>query len=302
MSSAAEVQSVLEGLGIACVVGAVVIPLLVRSYRRGGLPGRIAAKLTIEQWRAIDADGGPGSNTGPRSVDWKVLVILFTCAVSLTLQEYVGQRELYRAWFSEHAGERYYQLQAFAWWTAWRVIGYLLLPMLVIILLPGERLRDYHVSPRGFIRHLWIYVVMFALILPAVFLASRTHAFRSTYPFYSWANRSMFDLWAWEGMYAIQFLSLEFFFRGFILHGLRRAVGANAIFFMIVPYCMIHYGKPMAETFGAIGAGLILGTLAMRTRSIWGGVAIHVGVAWTMDLLAVSQCPAADSGRSCPVR
>ena len=71
---------------------------------------------------------------------------------------------------------------------------------------------------------------------------------------------------------------------------------------MIVPYCMIHYGKPMAETFGAIGAGMILGTIAMRTRSIWGGVAIHVGVAWTMDLLAVNQCPAADSGRPCPSR
>jgi membrane protease YdiL (CAAX protease family) len=64
-----------------------------------------------------------------------------------------------------------------------------------------------------------------------------------------------------------------------------------------VPYCMIHYGKPMTETIGAIFAGVILGTLAMRTRSIWGGVLIHVGVAWTMDLLAIAQCP---SGRACP--
>jgi membrane protease YdiL (CAAX protease family) len=60
---------------------------------------------------------------------------------------------------------------------------------------------------------------------------------------------------------------------------------------MIVPYCMIHYGKPMPETLGAIGAGLILGTLAMRTRSIWGGVLIHVGVATTMDVLALRGCP-----------
>ena len=95
-STAAEVRSVLEGLGVACVVGAVVIPLLVRSYRKGGLPGRLAHRLTFAQWRAIDEDDGPGGNRGPRAVDWKVLVILFTCAVSLTLQEYVGQRELYR--------------------------------------------------------------------------------------------------------------------------------------------------------------------------------------------------------------
>ncbi|MCB9560026.1 MAG: CPBP family intramembrane metalloprotease [Kofleriaceae bacterium] len=157
--------------------------------------------------------------------------------------------------------------------------------------MPGERLRDYHISMRGFIKHLWVYVVLFALVLPAVYLASKTASFQATYPFYKSANRSRFDLLAWEGLYALQFLSLEFFFRGFLLQGLRRALGSNAIFVMIVPYCMIHYGKPMPETFGAIGAGLILGTLAMRTRSIWGGVLIHVGVAVSMDLFALGHCP-----------
>jgi hypothetical protein len=77
-------------------------------------------------------------------------------------------------------------------------------------------------------------------------------------------------------------------------------MGSSAIFVMIIPYCMIHYGKPMAETLGAIIAGTVLGTLAMRTRSIWGGVLIHVGVAVTMDLLALSHCPPAESGLRCP--
>jgi membrane protease YdiL (CAAX protease family) len=132
-----------------------------------------------------------------------------------------------------------------------------------------------------------------------VIIASKTATFRHTYPFYRMANRSSFDLWAWEVLYAAQFVSLEFFFRGFLLQGLRRALGANAIFVMIVPYCMIHYGKPMAETFGAIGAGLILGTLAMRTRSIWGGVLIHIGVATTMDVLALAGCPSMGSPKPC---
>ena len=140
---------------------------------------------------------------------------------------------------------------------------------------------------------------MFALIFPVVVIASTTPAFRNTYPFYRMANRSQFDLWTWEAMYAAQFLSLEFFFRGFLLQGLRRALGANAIFVMIVPYCMIHYGKPMPETLGAIFAGLILGTFAMRTKSIWGGVLIHVGVAITMDVLALRGCPPFGSGRFC---
>jgi hypothetical protein len=157
----------------------------------------------------------------------------------------------------------------------------------------------YNLSFTNFGRHVLLYLAMFVVFLPVVIAASHTESFRHTYPFYRMANRSQFDLWAWQALYAAQFLSLEFFFRGFMLHGLRRVMGANAIFVMIVPYCMIHYGKPMPETLGAIGAGLILGTLAMRTKSIWGGVLIHVGVAVTMDVLALRGCPPMGSGKYC---
>ncbi|HVK71964.1 MAG TPA: type II CAAX endopeptidase family protein [Kofleriaceae bacterium] len=273
---------------------AALVALLLWLRARNHVVWRAITTLTVDQWRAIDQDRGPGASDGARATDWKVLIILVVACVSLTLQEYVGQRDVYEEWFpfDPRHPDRYWALKGFAWWTGWRVFGYLLLPALVIACLPGERVRDYHVSLRGFFKHLWIYGLMFALILPAVVIASKTQAFRHTYPFYKLAGRSSFDLWTWEIMYALQFLSLEFFFRGFLLQGLRRAMGANAIFVMLVPYCMIHYGKPMAETMGAIGAGVILGTLAMRTRSIWGGVLIHVGVAWTMDLLAVQYCTA----------
>ncbi len=60
---------------------------------------------------------------------------------------------------------------------------------------------------------------------------------------------------------------------------------------MCVPYCMIHFGKTFGETLGAIVFGIMLGTLALRTRSIWGGVLIHLGVAISMDLFTVGQLP-----------
>jgi membrane protease YdiL (CAAX protease family) len=216
-----------------------------------------------------------------------VLAVLLTVAVSLTLLQFVGTRAVFYRWFGTGEADPWWSLKSWAWWAGWRVFGYVGLPALVVMCLPGERLRDYHVSPRGFVRHLWIYAVMFALILPAVYLASRSDAFRHMYPFYRLANRSVADLVIWELLYAAQFIALELFFRGFMLHGLRRSFGANAIFVMMVPYCMIHFGKPMAEAVGAIGAGFILGTLAMRTRSIWGGAAIHIAVAVTMDVLAM---------------
>ncbi len=254
--------------------------------------------LSVDQWKAIDAETvREPSEAGSSS--WVVLVVLVVCAVSLTLQEYVGDRGWFERWYPRRPGDLYYELKSFAWWSGWRVFGYVVMPLVAILAMPGQRLRDYHISLRGFFSHLWIYVLMFSLILFAVIEASTTTSFRHTYPFYRMANRSSFDLWSWEALYAAQFISLEIFFRGFLLQGLRKAMGANAIFVMIVPYCMIHYGKPLPETLGAIGAGVILGTLAMRTRSIWGGVLIHIGVAVTMDVLALRGCPPMGSGKFC---
>jgi len=248
--------------------------------------------LSVDQWRAIDAESEAERQPGDAGkFSWVVLVVLVVAAVSLTLQEYIGDRGYFESWFRPARGDIYADLKGFAWWSGWRVLGYVVMPMIAIACMPGVRLRDFHVSLKGFFSHIWVYVLMFSLILPAVIEASTTQSFRHTYPFYRMANRSAFDLWSWEGLYAAQFVSLEFFFRGFLLQGLRRALGSNAIFVMIVPYCMIHYGKPLPETFGAIGAGVILGTLAMRTRSIWGGVLIHIGVAVTMDMLALRGLP-----------
>jgi membrane protease YdiL (CAAX protease family) len=264
--------------------------LLRRPYLRGWL-----SQVSLAQWRAIDRETSDAPSTNSHV---RVLVIMLTCAISLTIQEYVGGADRYELWFP-YDGTEYWELKGFVWWSGWRVIGYVLIPMVAIACIPGERIRDYHVSARGFFRHLWIYGAMFVAFSPIVIVASTADSFRETYPFYRMANRSHFDLWTWESLYIVQFISLEFFFRGFLLQGLRRALGSNAIFVMIVPYCMIHYGKPVAETFGAIGAGLVLGTLAMRTRSIWGGVLIHVGVATSMDVLALRGCPPMGSDTYC---
>jgi len=277
----------LAGLALRWIPGLWWLPQLMRW-----IPPMLvlrAPEIFVDQWRAIDAETVRDPQDAGRS-DLHVLIVLVTVAASLTLQEYLGGHDAYELLFPRNSSP-YWELRSFAWWSGWRVFGYVGIPMIVLACLPGQRIRDYHVSLRGFFDHLWIYAALFALVLPAVVYASTTTAFRETYPFYRIANRSYTDLALWELLYAAQFLSLEFFFRGFILHGLRRALGANAIFVMLVPYCMIHYGKPLPETLGAIGAGLILGTLAMRTRSIWGGVLIHVGVATAMDVLALRGCP-----------
>ncbi len=58
---------------------------------------------------------------------------------------------------------------------------------------------------------------------------------------------------------------------------------------MLIPYVLIHYGKPLPETLGAAAAGLTLGYLALRHRSFWLGVAVHWAVALAMDLSAMAR-------------
>ncbi len=261
---------------------------------------RLLRKLFWDNWKRIDAEADAARAAHPRAFDIRPAIVLVTVCIALTVQEYIGQGTMFTRWFPDLASGEYGQLKMYTWWSGWRFIGYVIIPMFAIWIMPGERFRDYFISLRNAKKHLPLYIGLYLLVLPAVIIASKSSSFYLTYPFYKQANRSPFDFWTWEALYALQFLSLEFFFRGFMLKALRDRLGAAAIFVMVVPYCMIHYGKPMAETFGAIVAGIVLGTLALRTKSIWGGVFVHIAVALTMDALAVQRCPQPEMHLPCP--
>ena len=150
-----------------------------------------------------------------------------------------------------------------------------------------DSLLDMGLRGKGFFGHLWIYGLCLAVVVPAMLLVSAQPDFGTYYPFYKLSSRSWFDFICWESIYFCQFFALEMFFRGWILGALRRNFGAGAVFAMAVPYCMIHYGKPYLEANGAIVAGIVLGSLAMRTRSIYAGFLVHITVAFSMDFLSL---------------
>lgn len=173
------------------------------------------------------------------------------------------------------------------WWLGSVIVAYLVPPLLYCRLVMGLSPADVGLRLRGFVEHLPLYVATYLAVLPFVVWVSTWPAFVNKYPLNGAAHLSLAHLVGWEVGYAVQFLALELFFRGVMLLGAARAVGAWAIPIMIVPYCMLHFRKPLAEALGSIVAGLVLGTLAMRTRSVLGGVLVHVAVAWTMDALAL---------------
>lgn len=253
-------------------------------------------RLFWDSWRQADADGDRQRTS---SFDWRPAVVLTTTALVLLLTKYFGNHATFSKLvpFDHDLYDRdQWDLWARAWWAGTRVLSYVFIPAVTVVLMPGERLRDYYLSVVGLRRHLWFYTLLYVVVLPFLLIVASEPEFLATYPFYRYANQSVAHFVAWEALYAIQFIALEFFFRGYMLKALSPKFGYGAVFVMVVPYCMIHFGKPFPEALGSIVAGVVLGTLAMRTRSIWGGVLVHVAVALTMDGLAVAECPPPDDG------
>lgn len=231
--------------------------------------------------RAIDEDSaGEGSPA-------------LTCtvaALALVLMEYVHERQLLRALLRAHPAlytAKWAAAVELAAWVGVRLLGFFVLPA-IAVRASGQRLREQALglpTPRQLVP----YLGLFLLVLPGISLAAWTPEFVAYYPFYRLAGRSWLDLVGWELLYALHFVALEFFFRGWWLSQLRPRFGSSAVFVAVVPYCMIHFTKPLLEVLAAIPAGIVLGLLAMRARSIWGGALLHVLVGWTMDFLALAQ-------------
>jgi membrane protease YdiL (CAAX protease family) len=254
-------------------------------------------------WYELDRDAHAerGALLAEGKVDLRPGVAFVIAAVILTLQEYYGGRgtfeEVIRPFLQKRmdAGwtwlklDKYALLYSYGWWATSRILGYVVIPFpLWKLLFPKDSLLDLGLRIRGFSKHLWIYGVCLAVVVPAMFVVARQPDFGSYYPFYKDSSRSWFDFGVWEAMYFAQFFALEMFFRGWFLGTMRRSLGSGAIFAMAVPYCMIHFGKPYLEANGAIIAGIVLGSLSMRTKSIYAGFLVHITVALSMDLLALS--------------
>ncbi|HZE84189.1 MAG TPA: CPBP family intramembrane glutamic endopeptidase, partial [Puia sp.] len=142
---------------------------------------------------------------------------------------------------------------------------------------------------RGFSSRPYFLILLF--LLPLIALASTQHDFLLTYPkvkTIAFINGYAHPSWPWkllfEISYGLDFVSIELFFRGFLVIGLAQWAGRDAILPMAAFYCTIHFGKPLGECISSFFGGMALGVIAWRTRSILGGLIVHLGLAWLMEI------------------
>ncbi|HTH57296.1 MAG TPA: CPBP family intramembrane glutamic endopeptidase [Cyclobacteriaceae bacterium] len=181
----------------------------------------------------------------------------------------------------------HYLFYHYTFWALASSFFYLALPIFAIKVLFKERLRDYGLKRQQFFGYFKVYLLVFLIVFPLIVMVSFTPEFQSTYPFYFPLNGEFFYYLVWEFFYVVQFFALEFFFRGFMVHGLKKEMGLLSVFVMMVPYCMIHFGKPLPECVGSIFAGIFLGLMSYKTRSVWMGGLLHAAAALSMNWLSL---------------
>ncbi len=237
-----------------------------------------------------------------RQIDYKTIAVVLTAAACLTIQNYTINPEQVIAparWLAavvsgpdtsrevEATLRKWHvtQSQRLVWNGLVLIVTYTILPALIIKLCFRERLSAYGTGIRGIAADWPIYVAFAAVMIPFVWFCSAGERFQETYPFYRIQSREDIGplFFRWEIVYALQFIGLEFFFRGFLVHGTKHRFGVYSIFLMVIPYCLIHIHKPVPEMVGSIFAGVALGLVSLVTRSIWPGAFLHILVAWGMD-------------------
>jgi hypothetical protein len=140
------------------------------------------------------------------------------------------------------------------------------------------------------------YSIMLLIMIPIVYIATYLPDFLDYYPTYKRTGGDRFakyyefpeivSILIYESIYLFDFLNTELFFRGFLVIGLSKILGKNVVLPMAATYAVLHFGKPMGETISSVFGGYILGIIALYSRNIWGGIFIHGGIAFFMELFA----------------
>jgi membrane protease YdiL (CAAX protease family) len=149
---------------------------------------------------------------------------------------------------------------------------------------PGPRREVYALAPTPSVVVIFAGLAGLALQLPLAEIGNLVHALIGRDLAHA---RAVHDLLrvdsAWDGfaltlaLVVIAPITEELLFRGVLLRGLVRSYGERVGLLVCAVLFGLLHGRP-AEALVAFVAGLVLGALRLRTRSVLPCIALHVGV------------------------
>lgn len=219
-------------------------------------------------------------NAKAAGLDRRGIVLFGTAALMIA-----AQRLLTDIIASAFPASRFEQLML---WLGVTIGCFLVVPG-IVALMAGFRLRDLGVALEDRRRAMTTVAVAGAAAVAIAAAASAGAGFTDMYPFWQPGGKpgDLQRFAVFEAAYLLQFAAVEFLFRGVLIHALKHRLGAWSILFALIPYIMLHFGKPPAEVLASAAGGLLLGYLSLTRGSILAGVALHCIMALSMDMFSL---------------
>jgi len=133
-----------------------------------------------------------------------------------------------------------------------------ILSILIIKLILKEDLRNYGLQFGDYKTGLSLSAIFFLVMLPVIWFFSATPEFTEKYPHLLSTRNSWGEFYIYESGMLLYMISWEFIWRGFMLFGLKEKFGFYSVLIQLIPFVILHNGKPAPETFGAIAGGIAL--------------------------------------------
>lgn len=237
-------------------------------------------------WKIIKSESNQLINE-LKNLEFKTSVIFLSSIVLLTLSWYYSNPNFISKIFSFHKSFElvYEDLTAFSGWFLLDTLLFLLIPTVIILIFFKENLKDYGLKIGNWKTGSIFSILSIILFIPIIFFISSSSLFSNYFPLMESATDNLLVFIIYETLFVLFIFSWEFIFRGFILFGLEKKFGLYSIFIQMIPFVLLHNGKPFMETFAAIFGGLFLGYLALRTRSIFYGFLIHAFILFSLDVI-----------------
>ena len=155
------------------------------------------------------------------------------------------------------------------------MIYYLILPVFTILIILRKNPLDFGLRFGDY--KLWGFYILVTVIIaiPILYIGSLLYSISKYYttPFnyFNFLTQMVPLLFFWE-----------YLLRGFLLFGLKERFKEASILIQMVPFVLLHIGKPEIEILICIPMGLWFGYIAYRGKSFWPAFITHTFINFTL--------------------
>lgn len=166
----------------------------------------------------------------------------------------------------------------------------------------GERPASLGLGRPRWLSPGWLFPLLLVVVAAGGLIGAYNRPIYAYYPYSRTLTESSPGGIGGFGLHAVLYLALyyvpwEVLFRGILIFPLVRLAAGGPFdpralprsvlavaFLQALPATLLHFGHPWSETLIALPFGLLLGWLAVRTGSVWPGLALHAGAGLFLDL------------------